>query len=92
MKRLYGLVGMVDDWRNDPSDLYGLGNSRPLSKFHNSFGVHPNEHITERKLCNFVSTGRMHRQFHEHLREDGMGLNYDQIHFRFHELQNNHDA
>lgn len=92
MQRLYGLVDMAEDYVIDSNELYGIGRARPLSKFHTSFGVHPNEHITERKLCNFVSTGLMHRRFHENLRDDGMGLNYDQIHFRFHELQNNHDA
>ena len=94
LQRLDGLVGMSDDdnWINDPNEIFGIGQARTLQKFHTSFGVHPREKITERKLCNFVSTGRMHKQFIPKLREDGMGLNYDQINFRFHELQNNHDA
>lgn len=73
-------------------DMFGIGHVRSLSKFFNSFGVHPKERITERKLCNFVSTGRMHKIFYEHMQSDGMGINYDGIHFRFHELQNNHEG
>jgi hypothetical protein len=94
LRRLDILIGMDSEGQNDidPNEIYGLGISRPLAKFHTSFGIHPREHITEQKLCNFVSTGYMHKQFHKYLREDGMGVDYDNIHFRFHELQNNHDA
>uniref|UniRef100_A0A7S1VJZ5 Uncharacterized protein n=1 Tax=Grammatophora oceanica TaxID=210454 RepID=A0A7S1VJZ5_9STRA len=96
-KRLYGIVGLDGekdpmDWANDPHELYGIGHARPLASFWNAFGIHASERITERKLCNFVQTGRMHKLFHDHLRPDGMGLDYEKISFRFHELQNNHDA
>lgn len=93
LRRLDGIAGMDDEnYVKDPNEIFGLGQARPLGKFHTAFGVHPSEHITEHKLCNFVSTGRMHKLFQPHLREDGMGINYDVIHFRFHELQNDHDA
>jgi hypothetical protein len=96
--RLYGLLQMdtagkeESKWETELDELFGVGQSRPIAKFHSSFGIHVRERITERKLCNFVSGGRMHKMFHEHMREDGMGLNYDQINFRFHELQNDHES
>lgn len=94
---MYGIVGLDNnadptDWTSDPDELYAIGPARPLTKFFTSFGVHARERITEHKLCNFVTTGRMHKLFHEHLRDDGMGLDYNSIHFRFHELQSNHDG
>jgi Glycosyltransferase (GlcNAc) len=94
LRRLDILIGMDSEAQSDidPNEIYGLGIARPLAKFHTAFGIHPREHITEQKLCNFVSTGYMHKLFHKYLREDGMGVDYGNIHFRFHELQNNHDA
>ncbi|KAI2505645.1 glycosyltransferase [Fragilaria crotonensis] len=93
LRRLDNLLRMEAEKNvRDANELFGLGQARPLSKFFTAFGVHPAEHITEHKLCNFVTNGRMHELFQKHLRDDGMGLNYDLIHFRFHELQDNHDA
>lgn len=97
LKRMHGILGMEiendeQEYKNDPNELFSTGKARDLVKFWNSFGVHVRERITERKLCNFVSTGQMHKLFHEHLKPDGMGLDYSQINFRFHELQNNHEA
>ncbi len=71
--------------------MFGLGKVRDVSKFFAIFGVHFREKITERNLCDFVATGRMHQFFHSNLRENGMGIDYSGIHFRFHELQNNHE-
>ena len=48
--------------------------------------------ITERKLCDLVSSGMMHEQFLESLRPDGMGIDYSKIHFRFHELLRVHET
>jgi len=97
LKRLYGLIGMDPD-ENDPEDFYktpkelfGCGKVRDVSKFFSTFGIHIREKITERKLCDYVSTGSMHKKCSPFLRNDGMGVDYNQIHFRFHELQNNHD-
>jgi len=92
LQRLYGLLGMSQPGVSQTSDMFGIGSKRSLNQFYAAFGIHPQERITERKLCNYVSTGRMHQQFYEHLRTDGMGLDYDQINFRFHELQNNHEG
>jgi hypothetical protein len=96
LARLYGMIGMDEqadpvERSTRPNELFGIGQVRDLGKFFMSFGVHVRERITERKLCDFVGTGRMHRMFHAFLRGDGMGVDYNQIHFRFHELQNNHD-
>lgn len=92
LERLYGLLGMSDSHLPQNDDMFGIGSKRPLNQFYSAFGIHPQEHITEQKLCDFVSTGKMHQQFYEHLKADGMGLNYDLINFRFHELQNNHEG
>lgn len=94
LRRLDDLLGLNEDetYARDANELFGLGQGRPVSKFFTAFGIHPAEHITEHKLCNFVSNGRMHELFQTYMRDDGMGINYDRIHFRFHELQDNHDA
>ena len=93
LRRLDSLLGMEEEKNvRDANELFGLGQARPLAKFFTAFGIHPAERITEHKLCNFVANGRMHELFHQHMRDDGMGLDYDLIHFRFHELQDNHDA
>jgi [Skp1-protein]-hydroxyproline N-acetylglucosaminyltransferase len=97
LKRMHGILGMEDEkeeakYTNDPDEMFSIGTVRDLLKFWNSFGVHVRERITERKLCNFVSPGHMHTQFHEHLKADGMGLDYFKIAYRFHELQNNHET
>jgi len=38
----------------------------------------------EGHLCSFVDeAGRMHKDFMKHLRDDGMGVDYTDIHYRF---------
>lgn len=96
-RRMHWILGMETEKEesNPPhnsNELFSIGKVRELSKFWNSFGIHVRERITERKLCNFVSTGNMHKVFHEHLKPDGMGLDYSKINLRFHELQNNHES
>lgn len=96
LSRLYGLIGMnpedkTSEWSHANEDQYGVGKVRETSKFFNTFGVHVREKITERNLCDFVSSGRMNDNFQEYLRNDGMGIDYSQINYRFHELQNIHD-
>jgi hypothetical protein len=39
----------------------------------------------------FVSTGSMHNLFQKHVRPDRMGVNYNNVHFRYHELLNIHE-
>ena len=64
---------------------YGCGRVRDVSKFFATFGIHVLEKIAEKGLCDFVVSGEMHRSFLQHLRPDGMGIDYTKINFRFHE-------
>lgn len=73
------------------TEIYGLGSERDTKKFFTTFGIHVQEKVTEKHLCNFVATGGMHSLFQEHVKPDKMGINYNDIHFRFHELLNTHE-
>lgn len=68
------------------SDVSGLGSVRTSEQFDKCFGIHMKEHITEQRLCEFVVSGNMHDEFVPHLRSNGMGIDYKNINFRFHEL------
>jgi len=95
MTRLLGLVGMEpyeEIEERTEEERYGLGRVREASKFFTCFGIHVESKITERKLCDLVSSGMMHEQFLESLRPDGMGIDYSKIHFRFHELLRVHET
>ena len=65
---------------------YGVGSVRDLSKFFTTFGIHVQLKRVEQHLCNFVASGQMHNSFAPFLREDNMGIDYNKIKFRFHEL------
>jgi hypothetical protein len=71
--------------------IYGLGSERDTKKFFSTFGIHVQEKVTEKHLCDFVSTGSMHNLFQKHVRPDRMGVNYNNVHFRYHELLNIHE-
>ena len=86
-KRLYSLIGL--DNNNDEDVFpheYGLGAVRDTAKFFTLYGIHASERVTEHRLCEFVTTGNMHDKFVPHMRHDNMGIDYDRISFRFHEL------
>ncbi len=85
-KRLYSLIGLNNNDEDATPHEYGLGSVRDVAKFFTLFGIHAAERITEHRLCEFVTTGNMHDEFVPHLREDGMGIDYNRISFRFHEL------
>jgi len=92
LERLYGILGMTGSELVIEDNMFGIGFVRTVKQFHNAYGIHPGERVTEKNLCNYVSNGKMHKQFHnEQMKEDGMGINYDSIYFRFSELQNNHE-
>jgi [Skp1-protein]-hydroxyproline N-acetylglucosaminyltransferase len=83
MKRLLGIVKMnpeVDqsEWNHAEEAKYGLGGARETSKFYKLFGINVKEKTTERHLCQFVQN-KMHKMFMEHLRKDGMGIDYSKI-------------
>jgi hypothetical protein len=93
LDRLYGIVKLnphtpLNSWSHKEEEKYGLGKTRDYSKFFSTFGIHAQERVIEKHLCNFVTSGAMHNMFHEHLRSDGMGIDYGLIYFRFHELYN----
>lgn len=93
IERLLGLIGMGSDamWNTNDKDLYGVGKVRVVAKFFTCFGIHVGEKITEHKLCDYVSGGALHKNFIQHLRSDGMGIDYSKIQFRFHELLRVHE-
>jgi hypothetical protein len=91
MKRLLGIVHMnpeVDPktWNHAELDMYGVGLVRTPEKFYELFGIDVVQQTTEKHLCRFVDgdTGKMHKLFHDqHLRRDGMGIDYADIDYKF---------
>lgn len=89
MARLLGIVHMnpevpTNSWDHTEEDRYGLGKVRTPEKFYELFGIDVKEKTVEHHLCMFVHDGgRMHKMFAPHLRKDGMGINYDEIQFRW---------
>ena len=63
--------------------LYGTGTVRTTQKFFDTFGIDVVHKKVEHHLCQFVQTGKMHRDFNKFLRSDKMGIDYDQIHYKF---------
>lgn len=87
MKRLLGIVNMNPEvnrkaWNHDEEDRYGLGGVRTTKKFYETFGIDVVNKVTEHHLCQFVN-GKMHNMFMQHLRDDGMGIDYSKIQFQF---------
>ncbi|KAL7554925.1 hypothetical protein ACHAWF_018490 [Thalassiosira exigua] len=87
MKRLLGIVNMnpeVDrsEWNHAEEARYGIGGVRKTSKFYELYGIDVKKKTTERHLCRFVRN-QMHDMFMKHLREDGMGIDYSKIDFKW---------
>lgn len=86
MKRLNTIVGMEDfpreEWNTIEETKYGLGQVRRLQTFFETFGIHVTEHRVEKHLCDFVGVPMM-KEFRPALRENGMGLDYDKIQYKF---------
>jgi hypothetical protein len=68
------------------SDAFGLGAVRTNQQFYTCFGIHMSGHVTEHRMCEFVTSGNLHDEFVPQLRSNEMGIDYSNIHFRFHEL------
>jgi hypothetical protein len=89
MARLLGIVHMnpeVDPslWDHTEEDRYGIGTVRTPEQFYELFGIDVVKKTTQGHLCQFVHDGgRMHKEFSPHLRSDGMGIDYTNIHFRW---------
>lgn len=85
-KRLYSLIGLDNNDEDVIPHEYGLGAVRDIVKFFTLYGIHASERVTEHRLCEFVTTGNMHDEFVPYMRHDGMGIDYNRVSFRFHEL------
>jgi len=88
-KRLNGILRMNGpDVKPDPwllhvdEKLYGIGKVRDLSKFFDTFGIHVDSQTVEHHLCRFAGW-TMHHMFMKHLRQDGMGIDYSGINYKF---------
>lgn len=69
-------------WNTVEYNNYGIGRVRTVKKFLQTFGIDISTSKVEKHLCRFV--GRpMNNLFLQHLRKDGMGIDYDQISFQF---------
>ena len=89
MNRLNAIIRMLPDadagtsgWIRTDELKYGIGKVRDPQLFFDVFGIHVEERRVEKHLCKFV--GRpMQKEFIPFLRENGMGLDYDRITYRF---------
>jgi hypothetical protein len=89
MRRLNGIIGMGEkdlhpsqDWIHTDEKKYGIGKVRSVQKFLDTFGIHLESRTVEDKLCQFVGK-HMQRMWKPHLRKNKMGINYDEIKFKF---------
>lgn len=88
MARLLGIVHMNPEtpktfWGHEEEEMYGIGGVRTPEKFYETFGIDVVAKKTEKKLCQFVEAGQMHRQFIPKLRPDGMGIDYTNISYKY---------
>jgi hypothetical protein len=86
MKRLNTIIGMAhfpeSEWPQQDKVKYGLGNVRQVQQFFDTFGIHVQNQTVEQHLCRFVGRPMMDK-FLPFLRSNGMGIDYDQISYRF---------
>lgn len=85
MQRLNGIIGMGDPrdtYDHSEEKLYSLGQVRPKEKFYSTFGIHTETQTVEHHLCQFVGQP-MQRLFLRAMRQDQMGIDYDQITFEW---------
>jgi len=87
MMRLNGIIDMnpeIDrsEWIHEDEQLYGLGKVRTTQKFFETFGIDTVKKEIQKNLCQFVGKN-MHHIWKQHLRTDRMGINYDDIEFKF---------
>eukprot|EP00615_Pteridomonas_danica_P011484 CAMPEP_0114328568 /NCGR_PEP_ID=MMETSP0101-20121206/492_1 /TAXON_ID=38822 ORGANISM="Pteridomonas danica, Strain PT" /NCGR_SAMPLE_ID=MMETSP0101 /ASSEMBLY_ACC=CAM_ASM_000211 /LENGTH=150 /DNA_ID=CAMNT_0001457931 /DNA_START=458 /DNA_END=910 /DNA_ORIENTATION=+ len=61
------------------SDMYGLGTKRKADDFYDIFGIDRTEHKITKKLCDWSTSGRMHRQLTPFIRSNGKGIDYDRV-------------
>lgn len=83
LARIIGITRMAGahsptEYFQREEELYGLGHVRPVDQFYTTFGIDPETATVDANLCSFVKE-QMHRQFQPHLRDDGMGINYNSV-------------
>jgi hypothetical protein len=89
MARLLGIVHMnpeVDGstWDHTNIDQYGLGGVRTPEQFYEMFGIDVVKKTTQGHLCKFVADdAQMHKDWFPLLRDDGMGIDYTSVKFRW---------
>jgi len=88
MNRLNAIIGMLPardrdkPWIRTDAVKYGLGKARDVKRFFEVFGIHVESQTVEKHLCRFV--GRpMQMEFKPYMRQNGMGLDYNRITYRF---------
>jgi len=79
----------VHVWNHVGRELYGLGGARKVTKFFELYGIDPLNKVHEHNLCDFVDNGMMHDMFRQHLRANGMGIDYGLIDYRFKDPRRN---
>ena len=103
--RILGITGMLDELlpgveenqsgskRTSFNDIdiqnYELGKVRTVKKYFDTFGINIKDKTVEKQLCHFVGE-RMNKMFIPHLRKDGMGINYDEIQYKFQDSDVHH--
>jgi [Skp1-protein]-hydroxyproline N-acetylglucosaminyltransferase len=83
MKRLNGIIHFTTDpYDTVDEQKYGLGKVRDTAKFFETFGIHTDTQKVEGGLCSFVGKPMM-EVFLPHLRRNRMGINYDEITYKY---------
>ena len=84
MRRLTALAGLDPtpaprgSFNDALASRYGLGRARNASLYFKLFLIDRQRRQAE-NLCPFVRSGAMHRNFQEHLRADGRGIDYQAL-------------
>jgi len=86
MARLNGIIKLTfndkGDWDHTDEEKYGIGSVRTTKKFYETFGIDIKKKHVENHLCQFAGKN-MQLAFKQYLRENGMGIDYDRISFKF---------
>ena len=75
-----------DEWNQNDKNIYGLGGVRSPEKFYETYGIDIEGKETQGHMCRWVDNGKedgMHMMFTPYLREDGMGIDYERITYKF---------
>jgi len=81
----------IRPWNSIDAKKYGIGKVRKVQKFYDTYGIHVQEKTTEKHLCEFVGEP-MQNVIVPHLRANGMGIDYDEVTYRFRDPKINGDT